>query len=152
MTCAFNEKKDQDLSRLQNSSFCALEMRACRGSGGGVWGRDPVPIYFLPLLSLASFLPPPTFFFILNCADLWHDPKDRENKVCWKLLFFDIWCQKAFGKLPNSSMYRKSDQILCEILFPFWSLQKRRLYSFNSFLAEMGCQESHPYVDICIQR
>lgn len=138
--------------RLQNNSFCGLEMMACRGSGGGVWGRDPVPLhtsfhfYPLPL----PLLPPLfSFYWTVSICDV--IPKTMKTKSVERLLFFDVWCQKAFGKIPNPSMYRKTDQI-CERLLPFWSLQKRRkLYSYNTLLAEVGCQENHPYGDICIQ-
>lgn len=32
-------------------------------------------------------------------------------KCVVRLAFFEVWCQKAFGKIPDSSKYRKSDQI-----------------------------------------
>lgn len=153
--CAFNEKKDQDLFCLQNSSFCGLEMMACRGSDGGVWRGDPVPLYlsftFIPCLFLSS---PHFFLFTELCWFVTWSQRQRKQSVLksW-CSFFEIWCQKAFGKIPNSSKYRKSDQILCERLLPFWSLQKRRkLYSYSTFLAEVRCQENHPYGNICIQK
>lgn len=141
---------------LQNSLFCGLGMAACRGSGGGVWRRDPVPLYLsfhLYVLPLPLLLP---FFFLFNQTVSICDmiPKTMKTKCVERLVFFEIWCQKAFGKIPDSSKYRKSDQVLlCERLLPFWSLQKRRkLLSCNTFLAEVGCQENHPYGNTCIQK
>lgn len=69
------------------------------------------------------------------------------------------WCSLRSGARKLLEKYlivactEKSDQILCERLLPFWSLQKRRkLYSYSTFLAEEGSQEDNPCGDICIQK
>lgn len=84
---------------------------------------DPVPLYLsfhfytLPL----PILPPPfSFYWTVSICDM--IPKTIKTKRVERFVFFEIWCRKAFGKILNSSMYRKSDQILCERLLPFWSL------------------------------
>lgn len=148
MTYVFNENKGHEDSSCAFAEQLILWVR-----DAGLWGcvcycpgEKPWPV-----LSFPCFLAPPPFFFFLFIV-FWHGLKDNGNMMCWQAGIPWRLVPEGFWKILNSSLHRKSGQVLYWRLLSFWSLQKRnKLYSYCSVLAQVGCQECYPSGGACIQ-
>lgn len=100
---------------LQSGLFCRWEVLAYRTS---VRRRNPV-LFYLSFHFVSCF-----FFLLFNwtvmiCDMIWNTMK---TKCADRLAFFEICCQKAFGKIPSPNTYKTSDQMLYRRLLSFWLL------------------------------